>query len=95
LSARSRLAGAWYSNPTNWQAAQTRVKTFECISDNLATDTSARGTSMAFHFFNYQAAIAPNTDDKLTKTRYSSSRNNPTVLGGPTTPAAAAWAAAD
>jgi prepilin-type N-terminal cleavage/methylation domain-containing protein/prepilin-type processing-associated H-X9-DG protein len=51
----------WQSNPTNWQLAQTRIKLFECPSDNIADDTAT--TVLALHFYNYRAAIVPNAGD--------------------------------
>jgi prepilin-type N-terminal cleavage/methylation domain-containing protein len=59
----SRVGPAWYTNSNNWQLAQTRIKLFECPSDNIADDTSAQGTALAFHFYNYRAALVPNAGD--------------------------------
>jgi hypothetical protein len=36
---------AWYTNSTNWLLAQTRIKLFECPSDNIADDTSTPNES--------------------------------------------------
>jgi prepilin-type N-terminal cleavage/methylation domain-containing protein/prepilin-type processing-associated H-X9-DG protein len=75
------LGPAWYTDPTNWECAQTRIKLFECPSDNLAEDTSTQGTVMAFHCFNYNASIVPNMDDNTDVVAYSLDPSNPTVLG--------------
>src|SRR5262249_32271749 len=72
---------AWYTNPTNWQLAQTRIKLFECPSDNIADDTSAFGTAIAYHFYNYQATIVPNTDDNTNEDFVGLDPSDPTVLG--------------
>src|SRR5262249_8897847 len=58
-----RLGPAWYTNATNWRLAQTRVKVFECPSDNIAGDTATWGTGLTFHFFNTRGPIVPNADD--------------------------------
>jgi prepilin-type N-terminal cleavage/methylation domain-containing protein/prepilin-type processing-associated H-X9-DG protein len=76
-----RLGPAWYTNATNWRLAQTQVKLFECPSDNIATDTSARGTALAFHFFNYQAPLVPDADDNTVEDAVLLNPGNPTVLG--------------
>ncbi len=77
----TRLAPAWYTNPTNWALAQTRIKPFECPSDNVAGDTSLHGTVVAFHFFNWFAPIIPNTDDNTDWDGIFLDPSNPTVLG--------------
>jgi prepilin-type processing-associated H-X9-DG protein len=77
----NRLGPAWYTNAANWQAAQTRVKLFECPSDNLARDTALRGTALAFHFFNYAAPLVPDTDDNTIEDGVLLPPSNPTVLG--------------
>jgi prepilin-type N-terminal cleavage/methylation domain-containing protein/prepilin-type processing-associated H-X9-DG protein len=75
------LGPAWYTNPTNWQLAQTRIKLFECPSDNIANDTSIYGTVEAFHCYNYSAPIVPNTDDNTNADGVTLDPSNPTVLG--------------
>jgi prepilin-type N-terminal cleavage/methylation domain-containing protein/prepilin-type processing-associated H-X9-DG protein len=75
------LGPAWYTNQTNWQLAQTRIKLFECPSDNIATDTSTQGTSMGFHCFNYNAPIVPNTDDNTFGDGVVLDPSKPQVLG--------------
>jgi prepilin-type N-terminal cleavage/methylation domain-containing protein/prepilin-type processing-associated H-X9-DG protein len=75
------LGPAWYTNPTNWQLAQTRIKLFECPSDNIATDSSVFGTVEAFHCYNYSAPIVPNTDDNTNTDGVSLDPSNPTILG--------------
>jgi prepilin-type N-terminal cleavage/methylation domain-containing protein len=72
---------AWYTDPTNWQAAQARVKLFECPSDDVAFDTATYGTVLAFHFFNYFAPIVPNADDNTDGDAYVLDPSDPTVLG--------------
>jgi prepilin-type N-terminal cleavage/methylation domain-containing protein len=57
------LGPAWFTNPTNWQLAQTRINLFECPSDNVGDDTPTQGIVLAFHCFNYKADVVPNTDD--------------------------------
>jgi prepilin-type N-terminal cleavage/methylation domain-containing protein len=76
-----RLGPAWYTNPTNWQLAQTRIKLFECPSDNIADDTSTNGTAQGLHFYNYRAKILPNTDDNTNEEAVIRDPNDPTVLG--------------
>jgi prepilin-type N-terminal cleavage/methylation domain-containing protein len=76
-----QLGPAWYTEPANWQSAQTRVKLFECPSDNLAGDTSLYGTVLAFHFFNYNALIVPNADDTTDGVGYVLDPSDPTVFG--------------
>jgi prepilin-type N-terminal cleavage/methylation domain-containing protein/prepilin-type processing-associated H-X9-DG protein len=74
------LGPAWYTNPTNWRLAQTRIKVFECPSDPLY-DTSALGTALSFHFFNYRAPLVPDTDDNTNADAVALDPGNPTVLG--------------
>jgi prepilin-type N-terminal cleavage/methylation domain-containing protein/prepilin-type processing-associated H-X9-DG protein len=76
-----RLGPAWYTNPTNWRLAQTRIKLFECPSDNVATDTSLYGTVEAFHFFNYSGPIVPDADDNTDIDWVALDPSDPTVLG--------------
>jgi prepilin-type N-terminal cleavage/methylation domain-containing protein/prepilin-type processing-associated H-X9-DG protein len=77
-----RNAGpAWYTNSTNWQLAQTRIKLFECPSDNIGGDSSPVLTVMAFHSFNYAAPIVPNTDDNTNEDYVGLDPSDPTVLG--------------
>jgi prepilin-type N-terminal cleavage/methylation domain-containing protein/prepilin-type processing-associated H-X9-DG protein len=75
-----RLGPAWYTNATNWRLAQTRIKLFECPSDDLY-DTSSRGTALAFHPYNYLAPIVPDTDDNTWFDAVMLSPSDPTVLG--------------
>jgi prepilin-type N-terminal cleavage/methylation domain-containing protein len=72
---------AWFSDPTNWQAAKSRVKLFECPSDDVAFDASKYGTVLAFHFFNYDAPIVPDADDDTDGDSYVLDPSDPTVLG--------------
>lgn len=72
---------AWYINPTNWQLAQTRIKLFECPSDNVGDDTPTQGTILAFHCFNYKADLVPNTDDNTDGVGFSLDPSDPTVIG--------------
>src|SRR5262245_59265988 len=58
----NRTGPAWYTNVTNWQLAQTRIRLFTCPADNL-DDTPNWGTAMAFHAFNYAAPVVPDADD--------------------------------
>jgi prepilin-type N-terminal cleavage/methylation domain-containing protein/prepilin-type processing-associated H-X9-DG protein len=76
-----RTGPAWYSNAANWQVAQMRIKLFECPSDNLASDIPKNGTALAFHFFNYQAPIVPDTDDNTVEDGVLLVPSNPAVLG--------------
>jgi prepilin-type N-terminal cleavage/methylation domain-containing protein/prepilin-type processing-associated H-X9-DG protein len=76
-----RLGPAWWTNPTNWQLAQTRIKLFECPSDNIADDTAWNGTAQAFHCFNYQAPIVPNSDDNTDFDAVLLPPSDPTILG--------------
>jgi prepilin-type N-terminal cleavage/methylation domain-containing protein/prepilin-type processing-associated H-X9-DG protein len=75
-----RLGPAWYTIPTNWQLAQTRVKVFTCPSDDIY-DTSRRGTALSFHSYNYFAPIIPDTDDNTQLDAVILDPSNPTVLG--------------
>jgi prepilin-type N-terminal cleavage/methylation domain-containing protein/prepilin-type processing-associated H-X9-DG protein len=75
------LGPGWYTDPTNWQLAQTRIKLFECPSDNIDTDTSLYGTVLAFHCFNYSASIVPNMDDNTDQDAYVLDPSDPTVFG--------------
>jgi prepilin-type N-terminal cleavage/methylation domain-containing protein/prepilin-type processing-associated H-X9-DG protein len=75
------LGPAWYTNPTNWQLAQTRIKLFECPSDNIADDTSEWGTALGFHFWNSFGPIIPNTDDNTWFDAVMLAPADPTVLG--------------
>lgn len=47
-----KLGPAWYTNATNWELAQTRIKTLVCPSDHSYEGTSIRGTLMAYHVYN-------------------------------------------
>src|SRR4029077_3502652 len=76
-----RLGPAWYTDPTNWQLAQTRIRLFECPSDNAAGDTATRGNRVAFHHFNYNAPTVPDTDDNTDGDAYILDPSNPTVFG--------------
>jgi prepilin-type N-terminal cleavage/methylation domain-containing protein len=76
-----RFGPAWWANPMNWQLAQTRIKGFECPSDNIADDTPIYGTAQAFHCFNYKAPIVPNTDDNKDDDSVLLPVSDPTVLG--------------
>jgi prepilin-type N-terminal cleavage/methylation domain-containing protein len=75
------LGPAWYNNTTNWNLAQTRIKLFECPSDNLATDTPTQGTALSHHSYNYFAAIVANTDDNTSEDAVILDPTNPTVFG--------------
>jgi prepilin-type N-terminal cleavage/methylation domain-containing protein len=75
------LGPAWYTDPTNWQLAQTKIKLFECPSDQVDEDTSLYGTVLAFHCFNYNAPIVPNADDNTDADAYVLDPSDPTVLG--------------
>jgi prepilin-type N-terminal cleavage/methylation domain-containing protein/prepilin-type processing-associated H-X9-DG protein len=80
LNPRS-LGQAWYTDATDWQLAQTRIKLFECPSDTIAVDGSTRGQVLAFHAFNYFAQILPNTDDNTNFDGVVLDPSNPTILG--------------
>jgi prepilin-type N-terminal cleavage/methylation domain-containing protein len=71
---------AWYTHPTNWQLAQTRIKLFECPADNLY-DESRRGTALSFHCFNYAAPLVPNFDDNTNLDAVILPPSDPTILG--------------
>jgi prepilin-type N-terminal cleavage/methylation domain-containing protein/prepilin-type processing-associated H-X9-DG protein len=75
-----QLGPAWYTNPTNWQLAQTQIKLFECPSDN-AYAASTEGTALAFHTYNYSAPIVPNIDDNTSADAVAIDPTDPTVLG--------------
>jgi prepilin-type N-terminal cleavage/methylation domain-containing protein len=77
----SHLGPAWYTDPTNWQLAQTRVRSFECPSDNVANDSSLYGTALAYHFYNYYAPIIPNMCDDTSEDWVALDPSDPTVLG--------------
>jgi prepilin-type N-terminal cleavage/methylation domain-containing protein len=77
----SHLGPAWYIDSINWQSAQTRIKLLECPSDNVDQDTSVYGTVMAFHCFNYNAAIVANSDDNTDVEAYPLDPSDSTVLG--------------
>jgi hypothetical protein len=74
------LGPAWYTNPTNWQLAQTQIRLFQCPTDNL-NDVAAHGTVLAFHFFNYYAPIVRDTDDNTNFDAVVLDPSDPTVLG--------------
>ena len=74
-----RTGPAWYLDPTNWRLAQTRVKSFECPSDNVATDTSINGQAKALHVFNYDAVLQD--DDNTGIDAILMDPADPTVLG--------------
>jgi prepilin-type N-terminal cleavage/methylation domain-containing protein/prepilin-type processing-associated H-X9-DG protein len=75
-----RLGPAWYTNLTNWQLAQTRLKLLVCPSDDIY-DTSTQGTAMGFHQFNYSAPIVANADDNTSFDVVLLLPSNPAVLG--------------
>jgi prepilin-type N-terminal cleavage/methylation domain-containing protein len=75
-----RVGLAWYLNAANWQQAQTRIKLFECPSDDLS-DRPTQGTVLAFHFFNYAAPIIPDADDNTWLEGVVLEPDNPTMLG--------------
>jgi prepilin-type N-terminal cleavage/methylation domain-containing protein len=77
----NKPGAAWYTNPTNWQLAQTRIKLFECPSDNIGGDTSPVQTILAYHSFNYAAPIVANTDDNTNEDFLALDPSDPTVLG--------------
>src|SRR5262249_51928801 len=76
-----RIGPAWYTNPTNRQLAEARIKLFECPSDNIADDTSIKGQTESLHCFNYNAAIAPNADDNTDVDAVVLVPSDPTVFG--------------
>jgi uncharacterized protein DUF1559 len=76
-----RLGPAWFTDQTNWKLAQTRIKLFECPSDNIATDTSVIGTGKCYHFYNYDAPLVPNEDDNTDADGRMLPPGDPTVLG--------------
>jgi hypothetical protein len=76
-----QLGQAWYLNPVNWRLAQTRIRLFECLSDNIAEDTSSWGTAQSFHFYHYDTRIVPNTDDGTADDAVMLAPADPTVLG--------------
>jgi prepilin-type N-terminal cleavage/methylation domain-containing protein len=71
---------AWFTNPTNWRLAQTRLATFECPSNDLEAPSTS-GTVIAYHFYNYAAPIVPNYDDNTWSDVRILDSENPTVLG--------------
>jgi prepilin-type N-terminal cleavage/methylation domain-containing protein/prepilin-type processing-associated H-X9-DG protein len=75
------LAPAWYTNPTNWKLAQTRIKVFECPSDNVDDDTAALGTVEGFHVYNVNAPLVPNADDNVHGDSVVLPPSDPTNLG--------------
>src|SRR5262249_43952560 len=75
----NRLRPAWYTNPTNWKLAQTRIRVFECPADNIATDTSVNGTAKSLHIFNYDAPM--NEDDNTGIDAVMLPPSDPTILG--------------
>jgi prepilin-type N-terminal cleavage/methylation domain-containing protein/prepilin-type processing-associated H-X9-DG protein len=77
----THLGPAWYTNPTNWQRAQTRIKLFECPSDNIGEDTAQNGATKAFHAFNYAAPLVPDADDNTDTDFVALEPSDPTVLG--------------
>jgi prepilin-type N-terminal cleavage/methylation domain-containing protein len=77
----THLGPAWYTDPTNWQLAQTRIRLFECSSDNIAEDTATQGTAEAAHWYNYRAPIVPNQDDNTNGDVVTLDPSDPTVLG--------------
>src|SRR5262245_38212845 len=74
-----QLGPAWYLDATNWQLAQTRIKLFLCPSDTPYVSTT-QGTATAFHVFNYDAPIVPDTDDNTWFDVVLLSPSNPTIL---------------
>ena len=76
-----RLGPAWFTNATNWQLAQTRIKLFECPSDNMATDTSVIGVAKCYHFFNYDAPLVADQDDNTIEDARLLPPSDPTILG--------------
>jgi prepilin-type N-terminal cleavage/methylation domain-containing protein len=75
------LGPAWYTNQTNWQLAQTRIKVFECPSDNVDDDTSTQGTVEGFHVFNYNASLVRDVDNNANGDAVVLPPGDPTVLG--------------
>jgi prepilin-type N-terminal cleavage/methylation domain-containing protein/prepilin-type processing-associated H-X9-DG protein len=72
---------AWYTNPTNWRVAQTRIKLLECPSDSIGGDPAAVLTVLAFHCYNYAAPLVPNTDDNTAMDFVGTDPSDPTILG--------------
>jgi prepilin-type N-terminal cleavage/methylation domain-containing protein len=73
---------AWYLNRINWQAAQTRIKLFECPSDNIGVASSTVSTVLAYHNYNYAAQIVPNIDDNTNEDWVAlDPSSDPTLLG--------------
>jgi prepilin-type N-terminal cleavage/methylation domain-containing protein/prepilin-type processing-associated H-X9-DG protein len=77
----SKTGPAWYTNPENWQLAQTPIKLFECPSDNIGGDPSPVFTLLAYHACNYAAQIVPYTDDNTIEDGLPSDTSDPTILG--------------
>jgi len=75
-----RLGPAWYLNATNWGVAQTHIRVFECPVHDLY-DISRRGTALAFHQYNYDAPLVPNSDDNTALDAVILAPSNPTILG--------------
>src|SRR5262245_45176900 len=75
-----RLRTAWYTNPVYWELAQTRIKSFECPSDDLY-DSSKYGTALAFHFWNYAHPIVPGVDDNTWFDSVELGPDHPAMLG--------------
>jgi prepilin-type N-terminal cleavage/methylation domain-containing protein/prepilin-type processing-associated H-X9-DG protein len=72
---------AWYTNANNWQLAQTRIKLFECPSDNIGGDSSPIRTVLAHHVYNYAAPLVPGMDDNTNEDSVDTDPRNPTILG--------------
>jgi prepilin-type N-terminal cleavage/methylation domain-containing protein/prepilin-type processing-associated H-X9-DG protein len=77
----SHLGPAWYTDSTNWQMAQTRIRLFECPSDNIADDTATQGTALAVHYYNYFAPLVANQDDNTNGDGVVHDPSDPIVLG--------------
>jgi prepilin-type N-terminal cleavage/methylation domain-containing protein len=73
------LGPAWYTNPVYWRLAQTKVKLFECPSDDLDAP-AVEGTVLSFHMFNYLAPIGIGGDDNTNFDGVVQDLSDPTVL---------------
>lgn len=75
-----RRGSAWYVNSVNREQAKKQIKSFMCPSDDLY-DGSKWGTSLAFHFWNYEHQLDPGEDDNTWYDAYMLPPSDPTVFG--------------